>query len=269
VVLNKLKKLFMKKEEKEVTSMADVPEEAFGKEDILEDYQQPTVESEPDTNVSVVDGATEIIATKSELEQITDPASSDPDYLEYSAEAVGYQDRQSQWDMYRTISTYIQPDEEGDMSIIDFGCGRGDFERFYKTEFPGTDIDYVGIDFNRQIVNAGNSAYDNEVDIKCTDWFNLPEDLKEDWAININSNNLRYDADTTKSDTEYLHATIDSMYKHADKGIIIMLATGQTPDGLINYEPAPLLDWAIKKYRIVTLDHSLGEDLFTLIIYKN
>ena len=48
-----------------------------------------------------------------------------------------------------------------------------------------------------------------------------------------------------------------------------MLATGKNPDGLINYDPAPLLDWAIKKYSIVTLDHSLGEDLFTLIIYKN
>ena len=157
-----------------------------------EDYDETNQPDEMnESTVSVVDGATEIKATKEELEQLTDPSSSDPDYLEYSAEAVGYQDRQSQWNMYRTITTYIQPDEEGDMSILDFGCGRGDFERFYTTEFPGTDIDYVGIDFNRQIVNAGLSAYDNEVEVRCTDWFNLPDDLKEDWAININSNNLR------------------------------------------------------------------------------
>ena len=219
--------------------------------------------------VSVVDGATEIQATNEELDQMNNPAKSDPDYLEYSAEAVGYQDRASQWDIYRTMTTYVVPDEENSLSILDFGCGRGDFERFYETEFPGSDIDYVGIDFNQQIIDAGKKAYNDEVDIRCMDWFKLPSDLKEDWVININSNNLRYDADTTQSDLEYLYSTIDAMYRHANKGIVIMVATGTNPDGLINYKPAPLLEWAIKKYGIVTLDHSLGEDLFTLIIYKN
>ena len=224
---------------------------------------------EPDATVAVVDGATEIKATEEELNQMNNPADTDPDYLEYSAEAVGYQDRQSQWDIYRTITTYLPPDEEDNISVIDFGCGRGDFERFYATEFPETDLDYVGLDMNQQIINAGVTAYNDEVDLRCLDWFNLPKDLKEDWAINVNSNNLRYDADTTQNDLEYLHSTIDVMYNHANKGVIIMLATGTSTDGLINYEPAPLLDWAIKKYGIVTLDHSIGEDLFTLIIYKN
>jgi len=274
-VLDKLKKIFMKKEK--IGEMR-IPTEELQKEDealenqdaVISDFDENgDIEApNPDPIVEVAE-PTEIEATDDELEQMNDPAGSDPDYLEYSAEAVGYQDRESQWNIYRTVTSYLLPDEDGELSIIDFGCGRGDFERFYETEFPGQDIDYVGIDMNQQLINAGKKAYNDEVDIRCMDWLNVPSDLKEDWAININSNNLRYDGDTTKNDEEYLHATIESMYKHANKGVVIMMATGQNPDGLINYKPSPLLEWAIKKYRIVTLDHSIGEDLFTLIIYKN
>ena len=56
-----------------------------------------------------------------------------------------------------------------------------------------------------------------QVDIRCVNWFELDDSLKQDWCMNINSNNMRYDADTTKSDEEYLYDTIDSMYKHANK----------------------------------------------------
>ena len=229
-----------------------------------------TPEEAQDTKVSVVDGATELEPTEEELDQMNNPADVDPDYLEYSAEAVGYQDRSSQWDIYRGMVSYLEPDEDNTLNVIDFGCGRGDFERFYETEYPDGDIDYTGIDFNQQMINAGVSAYDDEVELRCLDWFNLPADLQEDWVINICSNNLRYDADTTQTDMQYLQSTIEAMYKHAKKGLAIMLSTGDGhADDLINHEPTPLLDWAIKKYGMVTLDHSLGGSLFVLIIYKN
>ena len=266
-----------------------IPTDELQKEYETLENQEDTIDSDPNvelsvnendvaniapsgqnTNVSVVDGATEIEPTTEELDQMNNPADTDPDYLEYSAEAVGYQDRSSQWDIYRGMVSYLEPDEENNLSIIDFGCGRGDFERFYETEYPDGDIDYIGIDSNQQMINAGVSAYEDEVELRCLDWFNLPKDLQEDWVINICSNNLRYDADTTKSDMEYLQATIDAMYKHAKRGIVIMLSTGLGhADGLINHPPVPILEWALKKYGLVTLDHSLGADLFTLIIYKN
>ena len=269
-MLNKLKKIFMKKEQ--IGEMR-IPTDELQKEvEALENQEDviSNIDESGDTNVSVVDGATEIEPTEEELNQMNNPADVDPDYLEYSAEAVGYQDRKNQWEMYRLVTTYLQADDDGELEILDFGCGRGDFDRFYNTEFPGQELDYVGIDMNQQIVEAGKNAYNDEVDLRCMDWFNLPKDLKQDWVINVNSNNLRYDADTTKTDIEYLQNTIHSMYQHANKGIVLMLSTGLGhADGLINFEPSSLLQWAIKEFGIVTLDHSLGGDLFTLIIYKN
>ena len=50
-----------------------------------------------------------------------------------------------------------------------------------------------------------------------------------------------------------------------------MLASTLTKidDGLINYNPGDILNWAQGKYKNCALDHSISSDLFTLIIYKN
>ena len=214
----------------------------------------------------MVDEAEEMEPTDEELEELSDPNANDPDYLEYSAEAVGYENRQIQWDTYRTILNYIGDED----SILDFGCGRGDFERFLDTEYPDHNMDYTGIEMNQQLVDASKKAYDSEVDIRCMDWFKLPSDLKEDWCINIGSNNLRYDGDTKMTDEAYLHNTIDQMMAHCTNGSIILLSSDVlgTDDGLLNWNAGKVLNWAQKKYGACALDHSMSNDLFVLIIYN-
>jgi SAM-dependent methyltransferase len=234
----------------------------------IDKVSEPLPARNPDATVNVVDGATQIEPTDDELRQMAEPAAADPDYLEYSAEAVGFLNRQQQWDTYHSIVNYMA---DGD-SILDFGCGRGDFERFYRTEYNNnTDLDYVGIEMNKQLVDASKKAYNGEVDVRCMDWFNTPEELEADWCINVGSNNLRYDADTTKTDSDYLQSTIDKMYSHANKGIIVLLTSdvSEIDDGCVNYNAGDLLNWAQKKYKNVALDHTVSEDLFTIIIYKN
>ena len=158
---------------------------------------------------------------------------------------------------------------EGD-SVLDFGCARGDFERFYETEYA-TDLEYKGVDFNKQLIDAGNKAYNEEVELIHSDWFKLGNDVNADICININSSNLRYDADTTKTDEQYLHATIETMVKHCNKASILLLASdaSNSEDGLINWNAGSVLNWAINKFGSAAVDHSFSDDIFTLIIYKN
>jgi len=231
----------------------------------IESVPEP-IEDEAIADV-MVDDAEEMEPTEEELEELSDPNKGDPDYLEYAAEAVGYENREIQWDTYRTIINYIQ---SGD-SVLDFGAGRGDFERFVDTEYPDHDMDYTGIEMNQQLVDASKKAYNEEVDIRCMDWHKLPKELQEDWCINIGSNNLRYDGDTTMNDESYLYNTIDIMMTHSNKGSIILLASDVlgTDDGLINWNAGNILNWAQKKYGSVAVDHSMSKDLFVLIIYKN
>jgi len=193
------------------------------------------------------------------------PIDQDPGYLEHSAEAVGYGNRELQWNIYRSIANYIP---EGD-SVLDFGCARGDFKLFHATDFK-FDIDYIGIDMNENLINAGKKVYEDKVDIRLQDWFSLPKDLKQDWSINIGSCNLRYDADIKTSDNDYLQNTIRTMLQHADKGAVILLTSSVTDidDGLINYDPGLIFNWAQKEFGNVALDHTFSNDIFILVIYK-
>jgi hypothetical protein len=188
----------------------------------------------------------------------------DESYLQYSSEVVGFGNREQQWNAYRSIITYINPDD----SFIDFGCGRGDFIPFYMAEYNATP-NYIGIDLNEPLIDAGKSLYPDS-ELILTDWFNIDDDLKADWAINVGSCNLRYDADTVQPDEEYTKNTIRQMYNHCNNGLIIMLASGLPglQDGLIDHNPGEMLNWAQKEFSNVALDHSLSDDVFCLIIYK-
>jgi len=195
---------------------------------------------------------------------------SDPDYLEHSSEAVGYENREQQWETYRIITNYIGKED----SVLDFGCARGDFERFFKSEFNET-LNYIGIDMNQQLIDAGMKVYNGEVNLTCKDWFSLDKDIKQDWVVNIGSNNLRYDGDTVRDNMTYLQDTIKSMMAHCEKGSIILLSSDGgdlldgVDDGLINWNPGEVLNWAQKEFGLVALDHTFSNDIFTLIIYKN
>ena len=216
--------------------------------------------------VTLVDGATEIEPTESELEEMKNPSDFDDDYLEYSSEAVGFENREEQWNTYRLIANFIQEDD----SVLDFGCARGDFERFFQTEY-GQELEYVGVDMNQQLIDAGNKVYEEEVELICKDWFELDKDITADWSININSSNIRYDADTVRDNKTYLQDTIKCMVEHCTKGSVILLASDNVnlDDGLISWNAGDLLNWAQKEFGNVAIDHSFSTELFTLIIYKN
>jgi len=237
-VLNKLKKIFMA--DKVMPRCKEWPDEKAG---ILEEWK-------PASELAPLDKDDEVI---------------EDDYLQYSAEAVGYGNRELQWDTYRAISNYIP---EGD-SVLDFGCARGDFKLFHASEY-NFDLDYTGVDMNQHLIAAGEAVYENRVNLIQSDWFSLPDDLKRDWCINIGSCNLRYDADIKTSDDDHLKKTLQTMVDHAQKGVVVLLTSDivAIEDGLINRNPGNILNWAQKEFGKVALDHSFSNDVFILVIYK-
>jgi SAM-dependent methyltransferase len=232
-VLNKLKEIFMA--DKVIPRGKEWPDERQG---VLENWQ-PAEELKP--------------------------LDTDENYLQNSAEAVGYANQETQWDAYRDIITYL---DEGD-SVLDFGCGRGDFKSFHDETYTH-DLDYIGIDINENLINAGKQIYKDSIDIRCIDWNSISDDLIQDWCINVGSLNLRYDADIKTNDTDYLKNTIHTMYKHANKGVVLLLTSdlNNIDDGLINRNAGDILNWATKEFGSVALDHSFSDELFILVIYK-
>ena len=184
-------------------------------------------------------------------------------FIETTAEAVGFENRESQWNAYRIVSQYINT--EG--SLIDFGCGRGDFKSFFLDEFS-YDLDYTGIDMNKQLIDAGlniNPGYN----LIQKDWSEF--EGTADWCISIGSHDVRYDANIKLTDKEYLLESIKKMYNCANEGIVIMLASNilQQEEGIITWDAGKLLNDVLKDFRTAIVDHSFSDALFTLIIYKN
>jgi len=182
----------------------------------------------------------------------------DDTYLQYSAEAVGYNTREQQWDTYKAALQYIPQGS----SLLDFGCGRGDLHVMHLSEYG--EVEYTGIDMNSPLIDAGK-IIDPDRDIRLTDWFKLPLNVTKDWCINIGSCNLRYDADMKRDDFTYACDTIEKMYKHATKGLVVLISY---TEGLIQHDPGKILNWSQRKFKNVILDHSVSDDGFCLIIKK-
>jgi len=223
--------------------------------------QMPTIKEDQ----KVINGTIDVMP----VEDLRDDMIAASDYLQFSAEAVGYASREQQFNMYNAVGSHINVMEA---SIIDFGAGRGDFARWICSTYNTSpaNINYIGLDFNENLVTASRDLGD-EVDVRNIDWFLLDSDMRADWCINVNSSNLRYDANVNLSDREYLEKTIDVMVEHADIGAIISLSSdvSNVQDGLINWNPGDIFNWAVKKYGTVALDHSFSEHVFVLIIYKS
>ena len=201
-------------------------------------------------------------------EEKEDLVNQDPDYLQYSSEIVGYDNREQQWDAYRIVTNYMG-DPGQYTSVLDFGCGRGDYNAFYIQEYGKDQIEYYGVDLNEPLIEAGKEV-NPSFDIEAKDWFDI-KDANEgyDWCVNINSSNLRYDA-TMKEDIEYLHESIRKMYECARQGVVVLLTSmhAGVDDEFINWNPGDLLNWATEEFGGASIDHSLSNESFSLIIYK-
>lgn len=205
----------------------------------------------------------EIEPTEDEMAKMNDAY--DESYLQYSPEVVGFDSREQQWNTYRNVMTYIDPED----SLLDFGCGRGDFIPFFMSEYNQTP-DYIGIDLNNRLINSGKALYP-EANLILSDWNAIGDDISGQWVINIGSSNLRYDADTVQSNKEYTENTIRKMYQHCTKGLVIVLTSclsDTDPGGLIDHDPGEIFNWAQTEFNNVALDHTSSKDVFCLIIYK-
>jgi len=253
-MISKIKKLFgMKKEKQDL--QVDAYNENFTPEEAVADTS--------DIGSATVEEVLEQEDVEDIVYEEASNAKADKTFLEASPEAIGFENREHQWDTYRVMSQYFSPED----SVLDFGCARGDFNSFYLNEY-NEELEYTGIDFNKQLIDAGHKA-NPDYDLIHGDWMNTKESA--DWCINIGSNDLRYDADLTTENLNYLVNTIKQMYNCCNKGMAIMLASDilQQGDGMLTWNAGEILNMALNDYRTAVVDHSYSDAVFTLIIYKN
>ena len=231
--------------------------------EMTESFPQADIDAELDLQEQsdlIEDDLVQIQPTAEELAEMKNQG-----YLEDSSGVVGWSNREEQYASYAEIIGTIP---EGS-SIMDFGCGRGDFYAWHEMTYGKGSVDYVGIDANETLIDVGNRIYEG-INLICDDWFNTNKIDNKDWCINIRSNNLRYDRQIEITDFEYVTQTIDKMFEKCNKGLIISLSSDKFDiEGQISHNAGDVADWAFSKYDFVAVDHTTDTNQFLLIIYKN
>lgn len=196
----------------------------------------------------------------------------DPDYLLTSSQVVGYNSTKEQEVLYDFILTNFNPTTE---SILDLGCGRGDFLRYAERMYQ-LDFKYHGIDMNKQLIDVANQLSPDKT-FTNTNWFSLDGNYAADWVLNINSTTIQYEPEGKDFDSvQALRNTINKMLELADTGIVISLLSTLAPDSFdeafLVYDPVETLDWALNEFGNIggniKLDHSMSDAIFILTIYK-
>ena len=225
-----------------------------------EELETPELNTQEQSDQIVDQELSQIQPTAEELSEIKNQG-----YLEDSTAVVGYANREEQYKAYAEIMGAIPQGS----SILDFGCGRGDFFAWHEMTYGKGQVDYLGIDANQSLIDTGDKIYDN-INLICDDWTNLKNDQKKDWCINIRSNNLRYDAQLQVTDFEYVTQTIDKMFEMCNQGILISLSSDKFDvEGQLSYSAGDIADWALSKYDFVAIDHTTDTNQFLVVIYKN
>ena len=264
-MLNKIKKMFMKKEKTQTLEEANgqaIREDFKVYEEQMKAQEESEIAAENIDSVPEPEELTEIEPTAKEKEDINSI-----NYLENSPTAVGFVTQEEQYNTYASIINIIPEDK----SILDFGCGRGDFYNWHNQIFKDIKLNYTGVDANKALVEIGQKQY-NGINLINQDWNQLSEENdKRDWCINIGSNKLRYDFNTNKSNDDYLFDTIEKMYSLCNDGMLIVLASNMSEDdsSAIKCDPGLVFNWAQSRFGNTVIDHTDNDDQFILIIYKN
>jgi SAM-dependent methyltransferase len=160
---------------------------------------------------------------------------------------------------------YISDDD----SVLDVGCGRGDFYITWKhiTQSP---VNYLGIDINPRLVSAAAKKTSGVPVIELS-YDQLSEDHIRDWVI---TDMINYDYNNVENKYDYLVHVLNKMVATCKKGVIILLATTKQmeDDKYLYYDPALVLTHCLTAYKDIALpmiDHTIADNGCVLFLKKH
>lgn len=178
----------------------------------------------------------------------------------YSPKTVGWRDKEQQELRFKILQ------EIGDLdgrSILDIGCGFGDFYDFLVKK--GLKIDYTGYDISPRIINRAKKRHPH-VNFEVKDISIEHVNVKFDYVFESGIFNHQI-ADNIK----YAKKTIVKMFELCNIGIGFNMVTNYVDfeeDHLFYYSPEQFFKFAKKISRFVTLKHDYPLYEFTIYIHK-
>lgn len=176
-----------------------------------------------------------------------------------SPESVGWT-QTGQLLRYNAVLKLINPDGK---SLLDFGCGKGDFYGFLKAK--GIKCDYTGIDINPSLIELAIKKYpETFFYVKDIEMETLDRNFNYTLAIgvfNLAIQNIK----------ELMERCLKIIFQHTDEKLILTCLNSKTKlkDISVTYFTVEELEKIAKKLtdRYQIIDDLIEGDLF-LILYK-
>ncbi len=196
-----------------------------------------------------------------------------PEYLLTDPEVVGYVDEDTQTSFYKLAVDGIEID--ANTSIMDLGCGRGDFFKFIYDLGTGC-TDYTGYELNSSLIEAGKVKYKefDVINFKHENFLNPKpigteplEYQTADWTFNILNLALNYDNHKTDK-WEHFDSVLEASMRLCDKGsIFIMLSDNGGVNEYVHHPIDEVIKRIQKKY-MFAIDRTSSTSIYKLGIIK-
>lgn len=202
-----------------------------------------------------------------ETEMLEEPGEI-PEYMLEDPRWVGYPDKKLQEEIYRTAAFGLIG--IGNESILDVGCGRGDFGHYLKSTI-NPDIEYIGIDANPHMINAGRQKYpDLSLSTRQFDINDEDNGATYDWVTHITDLTVDYGFIGQTNQYDYLDAIIRKSLSKAKIGtVFILLNDSNRTDEYLHWNIGSVAQMLLFMGVRFAIDNTDFPNMYKLIIFKN
>ena len=170
---------------------------------------------------------------------------------------------QGQLRRYHMLADIASPDELRNCSVLDYGCGTGDFYRFLQRR--GIPVQYTGVDINENFINLAKKKYP-ECAFAVMDADDGEFDRNYDYIVICGVFNLQVPG----VDDDMKNALV-KLFRHCNKGLALNALSSHSPlrDHELHFtSPEEMLKFSIENLSpYVSLRHDRIPNDFTLYIY--
>ncbi len=178
-----------------------------------------------------------------------------------SAKAMGWRDKEQQYIRFVALAAI------GDLnncSILDVGCGFGDFYDFLKQK--GSNVQYTGYDISSKLVEIARQKHP-EATFQVRDILEEESNEKFDYVVSSGILNARL------SDNEgFVKRMLKRCFELCNMGVAINMMTSYVDyqqEDLYYYSPESVFAFAKTLTRRATLRHDYMPFEFTIYLYKD
>ncbi len=170
---------------------------------------------------------------------------------------------QGQLKRYHMLADIASPQDLNSSTVLDYGCGTGDFYRFLKRR--GIHVKYTGVDINQNFINLAKKKYP-----ECTFKVMNADDDQFDGYFDYIFICGVFNLNVPGVDEDMINA-LTTLFRHCNKGLVLSALSSHTPvkDPELHFtSPEDMLKFAIENLSpAVALRHDRIQNDFMLYVY--